>query len=1153
MNLSHGSVRSVGLRWAFVGLALAMASITNVNAQTYQGSLRGEVRDVQGVIPGAEIALVSEETNAERSAMTNEVGEYAFTSILPGTYTIRVSLPGFRTEERKNVRIGTQQSLVLDFMLEVGAISELITVTGEAPLVERASATQAASLDQDALQNLPIFGRNTFFAAISTPGVIQTGDPQFVRYQDQSGSSQLSLGGGPRRGNGYLIEGVSITDLTNRPTIAPSMEAVEELKVQTKTYEADMGHAAGGVFNTTARSGSNVWHGSALLVSKPGATTGTLFFAQRAGLENPPQYYHNWAGSIGGPIVKDKTFFWFSTDGYKQRSTRNSVLTFPNAAERAGDFSQTRNSAGQFVTIYDPLTTRTVNGVIVRDPFPGNVIPADRLNSVARAMLGPMPLPGDGKSFNGQASLDDGPQDQETLKVDQRWTERWTTTGMYAHQHTKEPGSAFFGPHGTIPGDPGAGLLFRTVNLLALNNIFIPDANTAIAVRYGINQFQDFGSNFPEFDAATLGFPSSLVDAMTFNTFPQSAITGYGGTTTLGNSGPSRTTHLTQTANASVSRLMGSHTLKIGAEYRRIGADTRAYSTSAGNYNFTQAYTAATPTASGGDAFASFLLGYPATGSIVYATPAEYLVDYYAGYAQDEYRASSKLTLNYGLRYQYEPGIREADNHFTVGFDRDAVFPVQVPGMTLKGGLMYAGENGYPTRQGKSLNGVAPRGGFAWSLSNNDVIRGGYGFFWAPMQFSGVGETAMGRLGYTATTTYLSSTDGNRTPANSLSNPFPGGILQPQGSAAGLATGAGGVVDFVDQNSGPGQVHQYSVDYSRELPGGIAVSIGYSGSRSDNMPVGGTVDATVNINQIDPQYLSLGPALLDLVPNPFFGNAAFGNLANSATTTRGQLLRPFPQFTDVLAHRVTEARARYNAMTLRFDKRIRDNWGMNANYTFSRLMDNQFGESNTYSARNQNALDNYDLDGEWGYSLLDVPHRLNVNGTFVLPVGDGHRWLTEGVGNAILGGWSVTMAARFQTGFPVSVWQSSNNSGLLGSSQRPNIVPGVELATTGSLDERLTNWINPAAFTAAPAYTFGNAPRTLSDLRTPGQRNVDLSVQKMQRLGGQTISVRADVMNLFDNPLFTTLQSQFGTPTFGQLTAVGGYARSVQFQVRFGF
>jgi hypothetical protein len=1137
-------------QWLLAGALCALVSSIDLAAQTYQGALRGAVRDAQGVIPSAEVVLISEETSATRSAMTNEVGEYAFASILPGVYTIRVSLPGFKTEERKGFRIGTQQSAVLDFRLEIGAVSEQITVTGEAPLVERASATQATSLDKEALQNLPIFGRNTFFAAISTPGVIQTGDPQFVRYQDQSGSSSLSLGGGPRRGNGYLIEGVSITDMTNRPTIAPSMEAVEELKVQTKTYEADMGHAAGGVFNTTARSGSNVWHGSALLVSKPGATTGTLFFAKRAGLVNPPQFYHNWAGSLGGPIVRNKTFFWFSTDDYKQRSTRNNVLTLPTALERAGDFSQTRNSSGQLVTIYDPLSTRTVNGAIVRDAFPVNIIPPERLNAIALAMLRPMPTPESGKSLNGQATLDDGPQNQETLKIDQRWTDRWTTSGMYAHQYTREPGSAFYGPHGSVPGDPGASLLFRTVDFFAVNNIFVPDANTAIAVRYGYNRFKDFGGNYPAFDAGSLGFPSGFVDAMTFNTFPNVSITGYNG---LGNNGPNRTTHETQTSNASVSRLMGSHTLKFGAEYRRIGASVESFSSSAGTYSFTQAFTAPAPTASGGDAFASFLLGFPASGSIVYATPAQYRVNYYAGFVQDEFRPGSNLTLNVGLRYEYEPGVSEADNQFTVGFDREEEFPVQLPGMSLMGGLMYAGENGYPTRQGKALNGVAPRGGFAWSLSEKDVVRGGYGFYWAPTQFSGVGETAMGRLGYTATTTYLASTNGNRTPANSLSNPFPNGITEPQGSSKGLATGAGGVIDFVDQNSEPGQVQQYSLDYTHELRGGIAVSVGYSGSRSSHMPLGGTVDATVNINQLDAQYLALGSSLLDLVPNPFFGNPAFGNLASSATITRGQLLRPYPQFTDVLAHRVTEGRTRYNAMTLRFDKRMRNGWGVNANYTFSRLMDNQFGESNTYSARNQNALDNYDLDGEWSYSLVDVPHRLNVNGTFLIPVGAGRKWLQGGIANAVLGGWSVTMAARFQNGFPVSVWQSTNNSGLLGSSQRPNIVPGVDLATTGTLEERLTNWINASAFTAAPAFTFGNAPRTLSDLRTPGQRNVDLSIQKVARFGGRNISLRADVLNLFDSPLFTTLQSQFGTSTFGQLTAVGGYARSVQFQARFGF
>jgi hypothetical protein len=1143
--------RSQATCTSFILVALCTLAIASgAIAQTYQGALRGAVRDAQGLIPGAEVTLINEDTNATRTAMTNEVGEYAFSSVLPGTYTVKVALPGFKTEQRAGFRIGTQQSLVLDFMLEVGAISEQITVTGEAPLVERASATQAASLDKEALQNLPIFGRNTFFAAISTPGVIQTGDPQFVRYQDQSGSSQLSLGGGPRRGNGYLIEGVPITDFTNRPTIAPSMEAVEELKVQTKTYEADMGHAAGGVFNTTARSGSNNWHGSALLVSKPGATTGTLYFAKKAGLENPPQYYYNWAGSLGGPIVKDKTFFWFSTDDYKQRSTRNNVLTLPTSLQRAGDFSQLRNASGQLITIYDPLTTRTVNGAIVRTAFPGNIIPADRLNPVALKMLSPYPAGTSSTSFNGNATLDDGPQNQETVKVDQRWTDKWTTTGMYAHQHTREPGSAFYGDFGTVPGDPGASLLYRDVDFFALNNVFVPNSSTAIAVRYGFNRFKDFGGNYPSFDAATLGFPASLVSAMTFNTFPTANITGYSG---LGNGGPSDTTHLTQTGNVTVSKFMGSHTLKMGGEYRRIGADVFSYSSSAGTYSFSQAFTAATPTASGGDAFASFLLGYPASGSIVVATPAKYLINYYAGYMQDEWRANSKVTLNYGLRYEYEPGVSEANNNFAVGFDQNAPFPVQVPGMTLKGGLMYAGQNGYPTHQGKSLNGVAPRGGVAWSLTDKNVIRGGYGFYWAPMQFSGVGETSMARLGYTATTTYLSSTDGNRTPANSLSNPFPTGVTQPQGNSLGLATGAGGVIDFVDQNSQPGQVQQYSVDYTRELPRGIAVSVGYSGSRSEHLPMGGTVDATVNINQLDPQYMSLGNALLDLVPNPFFGNAAFGNLSRSATIARGQLLRPFPQFDNVLAHRVTEASSRYNAMTLRFDKRVRNNWGVNANYTYSRLMDNQFGESNTYSARNGSALDNTNLNGEWGYSLLDVPHRVNVNGTFIVPVGKGHQVLTSGVGNALLGGWSVTAAARFQNGFPVSVWQSNNNSGLLGSTQRPNIVPGVDLATSGSLDDRLNNWINAAAFTAAPAYTFGNAPRTLPDLRTPGQRNVDLSISKAQKISGTTLSVRADVLNLFDNPLFTTLGSQLGTTTFGQLTAVGGYARSVQFQFRLGW
>jgi hypothetical protein len=1136
--------------------ALAMAIVfaliaagTHLAAQTYQGGMRGLVKDAQGVIPGVEITLVNEDTNATRSALSNEVGEYAFTSVLPGLYSVRVVLPGFRTEERKGLRIATQQIVVQDFTLEVGGLTEQLTVTAQAPVVERATATVATTMTAAQITAIPIFGRNTFYAAIATPSVIQSGDPQFVRYQDQSGSSLLSLGGGPRRGNAYLIEGVSITDFINRASWVPSTEAVEDMKVQLKTYDAEMGRAAGGVFNVTAKSGSNAWRGSGLFITKPGWGTGQLFFAKRAGTPNPPQYYYSWAGSLGGPIKSDKTFFWFSKDDYKQKSTRNNVLTFPTMRERAGDFSQSA------VTIYDPLTTRpNPNGTgFIRDPFPGNVIPADRLNSIARAMLAQMPTPTSGRSFTGSAVLDDGPQDQETLKVDHRWSDKWTTSGMYGHQYTKEPGSAFWGEHGTIPADPAGTTLFRTVNFFSTNQIIVPNNTTAVALRYGYNRFLNDGTNYPgDFEASTLGYPAYFTDVLAPRAYPSMSMNGY---SNIGHGGQNITTYVSQTANATVSKFLGRHSLKMGADYRRIEAATVPPNNA--SFSFTQSYTQGpnpnTASSAAGDSFASFLLGYPSSGDINVTTPGVYFTDYYSAFIQDDWRASSKLTLNFGLRYEYEPGIAADGDRFTVGFDRDAPFPIQVPGMTLQGGLMYAGVDGNSTRQGQPLNNVAPRGGFAWSLTEKTVVRGGYGFYWVP-PISDTGESAIGARGYSASTTFLASTDGGLTPVGTLANPFPAGITPPQGNSLGLATGAGSVIDFVDQDAEPGYVQQYSLDWQRELPGEMAIAFGYMGSRSERLSLGGTSDTTININQLDPQYQALGTALQQTVPNPFFGIAAFGNLSRSATIARGQLLRPFPQFDNVLMHRVNQARARYNAVVSRWTKRMSNGYSLDINYTFSRLMDNQFGESNTFSNRQGNAIDSYDIESEYGVSLLDVAHRLNVNASFRLPFGEGRTWLTSGVGDALLGGWQITLAGRYQTGFPLSISQSSNNSNLLGSNQRPNLVAGVDPMTTGSQEERaVSGWINPAAFTAAPAFTFGDAPRTNPEWRGPGQRTTDIAISKTQNIGGKSLSLRVDVLNVFDDPLFVGPVSTFGTSTFGRITSVGGFARSLQFQVRLGW
>ncbi|HEV3215253.1 MAG TPA: carboxypeptidase-like regulatory domain-containing protein [Vicinamibacterales bacterium] len=1144
-------------------LAVLLASAAAAFGQNYLGGVRGLVRDNQGVVPGAEITLMNEATTTTRVEQANEVGEYSFANVLPGTYTIKAALAGFKTEERKGLQVGTQQTVAVDFTLSVGELSEQVTVVGGAPLVERLTPTVATSLDSKFLEELPIFGRNTFYAAVAAPNVIQSGDPQFVRMQDQSGSSQISIGGGPRRGNGYLLEGVPITDLLNRATWIPGIEAVQDLKVQVKTYDAEMGRAAGGIFNTSAKSGSNAFNGSAVLINKPMWGVGNLYFAQKAGLPKPPQYYYDWAGSFGGPLVKNKTFFWATTEGYLQESTRNNVLTLPTATERLGDFSQAVNSAGQPIVIYDPLTTRpdpARPGQFIRDPFPGNVIPSYRLNPVAVAMMQGLPIPANGTQYNANATLNDGPQRQYSFKLDQRWSDKWTTTGMYARQHTREPGSTFLGAYGTVAGDPAATKNDRWINFISVNNIFIPNNTTTVAVRYGFNQFHDFGQN--EYgiatDAASLGLPGSYVSGLTYNTFPRITINGYGGSPTLGYQGPSQVTYISHNANATVSKFMGHHTMKLGAEYRRIGADVLVFGDSAGNFTFNSGFTQGpnpnTASSTAGDGFASFLLGFPASGDIQVATPGHYYINYAAAYVQDEFRATPKITLNYGLRYESEGGLHESNNHFTVGFDQSAPFPVQVPGMNLKGGLMYAGINGYPNYQGHPIHDqFAPRGGIAWSLTDNQVIRSGYGFYWVPEQFNGVTEAVIGARGYTATTSFLSSNDGGLTPVGTLSNPFVT-FQKPLGNSLGLATGAGGTVDYIDQNAKPGYVQQYSVDYQLELPARNVITVGYQGSRSERLTLGGTADATVNINQLDPSYLALGTALQQAVPNPFYGNPAFGNFSVSPTIPRGQLLRPFPEFGDVLAHRANLGKARYNALVIKWDRRL-GTWGAAVNYTYSRLMDNQFGETNSFSSRQNGTsagqpLDSTNLDREYSYSLLDVPHRLNVNVSMVLPFGEGHRWLTSGLANSIFGGWSVTVGGRYQNGFPLAIFQASNNSGLFGSTQRPNIVPGVNPAAPGGWESRLGQWLNPAAWSAAPAFTLGNAPRTDPRVRTPGQATTDVNIQKSVRLGNKTFGLRADILNLFDQPLFTNVVTQFGVSNFGQVNQVGGYPRSLQLSAR---
>ena len=1142
----------------------ALLTAVPLLAQTYHGGLRGAVRESGGVVPGVTVTMINEANGATRSTTTNSAGEFAFVQVEPGTYTVRVTMQGFKKIEHKGIRIGTQQFITMDHTLDVGALEEEVTVEGGGVALETSNASVASTLDSKTLETLPTAGRNPFFLAITTPGVIPTGDPQFVRQQDQTNSSLLSLGGGPRRGNNYTLDGVSIVDMRNRATVIPSIEAVEEVKVQVSTYDAEMGRTGGGVFNMTGKSGANSWHGSILGQNRPKFGQSLLYFAQKTcddggSCEKPDTYFYLYGGSIGGPIVKNKTFFWASAEGYNTKTPSSAIVTVPSDRELSGDFSQSG------VTIFDPLTTvQNPDGSYSRTPFPGNVIPANRISPVAQNMRQYWPQGGEFTAGLKDVSI------TGTFKLDQIWSDKVRSSAMYAIYDSTEPAVRSYGGEiGEKPGEPGDGALYRTVHALAINNTITPNQTTVAHVRFGYTSFSD--DCVPvAFDPGTLGFSSSFASSVPQQKFPYIYAGGYGtdyAGRLFGDRAPQDTDFYSWDANASMSKLWGRHTVKFGASYRKIGMKNTSFGQSSGSFTYDGQFTGGpdplNASTSDPHALAAFLLGYPSEGDITVATPNDFFIDYYAGYVQDDIRVNSKLTVNLGLRYEFEQGLQEKNNAFTVGFDRDRAFPVQVPGLELRGGLQYAGVDGYPTHQSDpSKNKFAPRAGFAWSINEKTVMRGGYGLFWAPYQYAFPNENRLGARGFTEVTDYVASFDDGLTPCPTCNivNPFPNGFNEPPGSSQGLLTGAGGTVHFVDQLRKSPYVHQYSVDFQRELSSRIVAGIGYIGATTRRIGAGGNDSAFLNINQLDPSFQSLGTALLEQVTNPFFGNPAFGAFANQQTISQGQLLRPYPQFDDVLAHQVSSASAQYHSLVLRLERPIVNGWGGRINYTYSKTKNDIWGDSNAFVAVARTDAQNvYDLDAEYGYGLSDTPHRLAFAVTYELPVGKNKSHLSEpGLARTLFGGWSITGVGTYQSGFPVSINQSNINSGVFSRVQRPNLAgdPSTSGSTYDHYDPAcgcINNWFNASAFSTAPAFTFGNAPRTIVDMRSPFKAQTDVAFQKVEPIGPGNLMIRFEMINIFNNAQFRGPNSTFGSSQFGRITSTRGFPRLLQVTLRYSF
>ena len=1153
-------------------LALAI-SVALVEAQSFQGGMRGTVKDGQGAtIPGVSVTLVNQDNGVSRETITNEVGEYSFPGVTPGVYTIRAALTGFKTFERQGVPIGTQQFLTLDVVLEVGAIEERVTVTAEAPLIETGNASTGDQLDNKTLELLPSIARMATANARSVPTVEYSGNPHMNRMQDQTESSRMSLGGGPSVGNNYLLDGFPITSLQNLASASPNIESLQDIKVQVHTYDAEMGRTGGGVFNQSARSGANMFHGAVYGLVRPGSLIGENIFLQGAGLSNPPQYWHDLGGSVGGPIIQNKTFFWFTTEHYRDGLAQNGNLHVPTAAERMGNFSGLTNANGQPIIIYDPSTTNPVTGA--RTPFPGNIIPANRINAVGANIVSYLPLPSvattaDNGSTNYAAS--DTPHnigDQYSLKIDHHFSDKIALSAVYLYQYTEEPAVSYF------PDAPFAqgGQNNRPVNVGVINNTYVLNSSTVLTLRAGFNTYDDITPLLYPFDAHTLGFDASFADAIPQQRFPATTLTGYQGTSFTGQG---YNDWYSQGVNGTLTKLAGEHSFKFGGDYRKIGVKSFSYGNSAGSYTFNGQFTGPNANSSTtGNAIADMLLGYPSAGTLAINTPVNDYINYSSVYVQDDYRPSGRLTINYGIRLEHEPGLAEANNNLAVGFNSNAVSPLNVTipagldplspaARQVMGGLIFAGVNGAQTTVGHMPPiKASPRAGVVFKVNDNTVLRGGYGLFWAPWNYSAVTSP-----GYTQTTTL---TQNNLAPTISINNPFPTGLQQPSGNSLGLLTGVGSAISFFDPNATAPRFQQWSVDLQRQLPGNMSATVGYMGARGSDLYYG----TGINLNQLPVQYLSLGSKLTSLVANPFFGVAGAGTLATQKQVQLNSLLVPFPQYgLNAVSEMMNGAHSQYNAAVFELRKRLTGWWGGSFSYTYSQLRDNQlaqFGSGNYFTSA-PGAVDNYSyIPGSpnynpnvgYGPSLNDQPHKFAFQPIVQLPFGAGRQFLNHtGPLDAIVGGWTVSAVILIQSGFPLGVTQSTNTSNLNGAGQLPNLVPGQSLQQPGDITQRLQAniadnlYLNPAAFALAPAFTLGNAPRILPDVRTPMRNSTDLAVNKQFGLVGRSsLVLRIEIINLFNTPWYTSLASNaLGNSNFGRETTQANYSRFAQISLRLQF
>ncbi|HEX8737092.1 MAG TPA: TonB-dependent receptor, partial [Pyrinomonadaceae bacterium] len=1162
----------------------------------------GTVTDPQGaVVPGATVAVKNLETNIINNVTANDEGSYTVPFLLPGKYSVSITAAGFKTSVRENVNVNVDDRLTIDVQLEIGQTAE-VDIVADTELVERGSVTTGTVITQRQIEELPLSEGAAYNLATQAPGVSYTGNPMFTGPTANGNLSAIRTNGAS--GNQITLDGSPNLTFDGGVAYTPPADSLTQFKIQTNAFDAQNGFTAGSTVNVAVKSGTNKLHGSLYYFNRPEALTANNFFANRVGSERPPRQYYRYGGQVNGPVYlpwlyngRDRTFFMFSYEKQLDERAEPETFTVPTVKMRTGDFSELLPGT----LIYDPATAFLGNGnngcaanVVCRTAFAGNIIPANRLNPAAVAFLNlyPVPnLPGVSENYFSNQSLS-RPYDSYLTRIDHNISANHRIFGKIFYSKSNEDRYNFIGEPDSIT----QGFEIRTNKGGNIDYTATLSSNIVLDIRSSMNDFVQERTPANPRSAADLGF-GGIANISQSTVFPRFDFTNYD---TLGseradfNQGLLRNFRL-YSFQPTLTQIFGNHTLKYGYDYRKLLEKRTTNGYNAGRFLFTGAYTApasnsnATLVNAVGRDLASFLLGIPtanANSFIEQAASYDVSMNYHGFFVQDDWRLSQNLTLNLGLRYELESGLREAEGRFVTGFDTTAPSPLRTGALTnfnanapasvpvatfqnLAGGLRFA-ENSSQVNQATDKNNFQPRVGFSYALNDKTVVRAGFGIFTAPFQIQPINQA-----GFTANTTFTPSTNNGLTFLANINNPFPNGLNAAVGSSLGLNTSVGTTLGTTNA-TGPTATTVYTYDrknanytrfvfgIQRELPFDLGFEATFVYSRGSDLPV------LRQLNFVPRQYLNdlsgvTDPAAVTAaiaatqtflnatVPNPFRGLVPQNATLNANTIQRRFLLTAFPQFQDLI---VTEYNGSndYRSLQLQATKRLSRGFSFNGSYTYARERE---------KTRRLNPQDEQLTDM---LSTFSRPHRFTFSGIYELPFGRGRQYFNgmNRFADAIFGGWQFNAVYEWQSGEPLvlpNVFYDGDIRQLvnrLGEKDGSGNRYGIDIPAFDTTRFRLANNVVPGFgnnYTVSSQNTLRYIPYTMNNFRNQPFQKFDVGLTKNFAIReGMKLQVRFEAINVRNWVyLGDGIQLASNNAAFGLVGGQRNLPRDIQIGGRFTF